>query len=104
MHISKTLESKLLTIDSNWATLVNVIKHHFQTGGRVSKFLSKKIFDATFNDCLLNDYGVHLRERIAYEPEVTPYTVCERIESIPVREDPEPSGTGFLSLSPVVFC
>lgn len=59
VHISKALEAKLLTIDSNWATLVNVIKDHFQTGGRVSKFLSKKIFDATFNDGLLNDYGLH---------------------------------------------
>ena len=59
VHISKTLKSKLLTIDSHWATLVNVVKDHFQTGGRVSKFLSKKIFDATFNDGLLNDYGVH---------------------------------------------
>ena len=59
VHVSKELQSKLLTIDSHWATLVNVVNTHFQTGGRVSKFLSKKIFDATFNDSLLNDYGVH---------------------------------------------
>ena len=59
VHTSKALESKLLSIDSNWATLVNVIKDHFQTDGRVSKFLSKKIFDATFNDGLLNDYRIH---------------------------------------------
>ena len=59
VHISKTLESRLLTMDSNWTTLVNVIKDHFQAGGRVSKFLSKRIFDATFNDGLLNDYRIH---------------------------------------------
>ena len=46
-------------MESYWTTLVNVIKDHFLTGGRVSKFLSKKTLNATFNDGLLNDYGIH---------------------------------------------
>ena len=59
VHFSKALEAQLPTMDSKWTALVNNIKDHFQAGWDVSKFLSKKMFDATFNDGLWNDYGIH---------------------------------------------
>ena len=59
VHFSKALEAQLPAMDSKWTALVDDIKDHFQAGWDVSKFLSKKMFDATFNDGLWNDYGIH---------------------------------------------
>lgn len=59
VHFSKALEASLSTIDSKWTTLVDVIKVHFRAGRDVSRFLSKRVFQATFNDGLWNDYGIH---------------------------------------------
>ena len=59
VHFSKALETQLTAVDCKATAIVDDIKKHFQAGLDVSRFLSKKMFEATFNDGLWNDYGIH---------------------------------------------
>ena len=59
VYFSNKLETQLPAMDCKWTAIVDDIKDHFQAGLDVSQFLSKKMFDATFNDRLWNDYGIH---------------------------------------------
>ena len=59
VHCSAEFDTTLKTLDRQYVTPIEAIRDRLESGGDLCGFLSKRASDASFDDGLLSDFGVH---------------------------------------------